>query len=194
MLLVTCCIRKKNIRKPEDNSCFNYRHRQHFCGSDRVCCGRRLTQEAKETSQNCSKSSTTQLPELRWRGNKAKKPFVAWKVSRDLLMVHRHMPHQNQTPGLTQTLQIIPAVKPCWKRSKHTASATQPGDPHCSTYTGWRLAGALWSGEGNSCGFFLKTTFSCLTLSLLSTAHQGSRAESGRDSSSLDFHTFFKYS
>jgi len=33
MLLVTThCITKQDIRKPEDNSCLNYRHRQLFFG------------------------------------------------------------------------------------------------------------------------------------------------------------------
>lgn len=43
----------------------------------------------------------------------------------------------------------------------------------------------------NPHSFFLKTPFSCLSLSLLLTAHQGSRAESSRDLSSLDFYSRF---
>lgn len=76
------------------------------------------------------------------------------------------MPHQNLTPGLTQTLQIIPAVKTGWTRSKHMAlGLCHPAWRLGLFYISWGLAGALWLGEGNSWAFFLLTLFSCWTVS-----------------------------
>ena len=108
-------------------------------------------------------------------------------------MVRRDVLHQNQTPGLTQTLQIIPAVKPCWTRSKHTASGLcHPAWRPTIFYLHWLEAcRCTVVRRRKQLGFLLKTPFSCLTLSLLLTAHQGSRAESGRDLSSHDFYSCF---
>lgn len=181
--------RKQDIRETEDNVCLNYRHRGNSCGYDRRFCGRRLMQDLKEISHNSSKSPGTQWPT--WRQREQDKEATCCVEVKKFFMARSHLSHQNQTPGHL-TMQIFPAVKPCWTRRNHIWVQPPCLESHTlSSALAGGFPGVPRLGEGNIWGFFSKIPSSCLTLYFLLTAHQDCRAESSRDLSSLNFYSCF---
>lgn len=148
-------------------------------------------QEPKVTSHNSSKSSTTQWPTWRQRGNKTKRPLVwklrsfSWQIATSLTKIK----HQAWHWQCKYLLQWSPAGQE--GITEPLGSATHPGHPHSAIHTGWRLPRCAMAGRKKHLGFFLEISSSCLTPSFLLTAHQDWRAESSRDLSSLNFYSCF---